>query len=177
MTSWTVNASGNQVFNHEGWEVQIWGPEWPNSRITVSSPHSGEEVEVSERGIWVYGESGGGWEGPSASAVTIPWSVVEAIIEARRIVDCSKSEEPEEEAMDDFKIPAVGTRFTYTRYNHFMSEKIAEEWSGTVLSHFIDELGEHTVEVRQDDGTTMTFWNGSFAGTPTESIVILAATP
>jgi hypothetical protein len=86
MTNWTTNASGNQVFNHEGWEVQIWGPEWPNSRISVASPHSGAEVEVHEWGIWVYGESGGGWEGPCAESVTIPWPVITAIIEARAIV-------------------------------------------------------------------------------------------
>jgi len=86
MTNWTTNASGNQVFTHEGWEVQIWGPEWPNSRISVASPHSGEEVEVREWGIWVYGESGGGWEGPGAHGVYIPWPVIEAIIQARAIV-------------------------------------------------------------------------------------------
>ena len=86
MTNWTTNASGNQVFNHEGWEVQIWGPEWPNSRISVASPHGGEEVEVWPEGIWVYGESRGGWEGPSPGAFIIPWPVIAAIIEARAIV-------------------------------------------------------------------------------------------
>ena len=86
MTNWSVNASGNQVFTHEGWEVQIWGPEWRSSRISVASPHSGEELEVREWGIWVYGESGGGWEGPGAHGVCIPWPVITAIIEARAIV-------------------------------------------------------------------------------------------
>jgi hypothetical protein len=87
MTNWTTNAIGNQVFNHEGWEVQIWGPEWPNSRITVSSPHSALKVgDICPEGIWVYGESGGGWEGPSPRAFTIPWPVITAIIEARSIV-------------------------------------------------------------------------------------------
>jgi hypothetical protein len=86
MTNWTTNASGNQVFNHEGWEVQIWGPEWPNSRISVASPHGGEEVEVWSEGIWVYGESRGGWEGPSPGAFIIPWPVITAIIEARAII-------------------------------------------------------------------------------------------
>jgi hypothetical protein len=86
MTNWTTNASGNRVFTHEGWEVQIWGPEWPNSRISVASPRSGEEVDVSPEGLWVYGESGGGWEGPSPRAFTIPWPVITALIEARAIV-------------------------------------------------------------------------------------------
>jgi hypothetical protein len=87
MTNWTTNASGNQVFTHEGWEVQIWGPEWPNSRITVASPHNGEDVEIYEEGLWVRGEiDSGGWEGPSPCAFKIPWPVIEAIIEARRIV-------------------------------------------------------------------------------------------
>jgi hypothetical protein len=48
MTQWTTNAGGRAVFTHEGWEVQIWGPEWPNSRISVESPDRGEQVEVSD---------------------------------------------------------------------------------------------------------------------------------
>jgi hypothetical protein len=75
--------------------------------------------------------------------------------------------------MDDFKIPTAGTRFTYTRFRHWISKEVVEQWTGTVVGHWIDDLGEHTVEVRQDDGETMTFWNGSFAGTPTESIEIV----
>ena len=86
MINWMTNASGYQVFIHEGQEVQIWGPEWPNSRITVTSPRGGEEVEVYAWGFRVYGESGSGWEGPYASAVTIPWPIIEAIIAARTII-------------------------------------------------------------------------------------------
>jgi hypothetical protein len=42
-------------------------------------------VEVGEEGIWVNGVDRGTWhDGPSA--FTIPWAVVEAIIEARAIV-------------------------------------------------------------------------------------------
>ena len=86
MTNWTTDVHGNRFFNHAGWTVRIWSPEWTSSRISVESPHNGEGVEVTEAGIWVNGESSGGWEGPSPSSVTIPWAVIGAIIEARAIV-------------------------------------------------------------------------------------------
>ena len=85
MTNWTTNASGNQVFTHEGWEVQIWGPEWPNGRITVTAPEErgcSHEVDVTEEGIWVKGE----YAGYDSDPFTIPWPVIEAIVEARAIV-------------------------------------------------------------------------------------------
>lgn len=85
MTNFTTDEHGNQTFTHEGWTVRIWHPEW-TSRISVESPHSGEEVEVWPEGIWVNGESSGGWEGPGPNAFTIPWAVIGAIIEARAIV-------------------------------------------------------------------------------------------
>lgn len=84
--NWPINNGGRPLFTHEGWWVEIWGPEWPNSRITVSAPNPGEEVEVSQQGIWVYGSSPGGREGPSPVSFTIPWPVIEAIIAARREV-------------------------------------------------------------------------------------------
>ena len=85
MTNWITDEHGNPTFTHEGWTVRIWSPEhW--TRISVVSPHRGEEVEVNEEGIWVNGQSSGGWEGLSPTDVTIPWAVIGAIIEARRIV-------------------------------------------------------------------------------------------
>jgi len=86
MTHFTTNEHGNRTFTHEGWTVRIWSPEWTSNRIYIESPHRGEEVEVTEEGIWVNGESSGGWEGPGPNAFTIPWAVIEAIIEARAIV-------------------------------------------------------------------------------------------
>ena len=86
MTNWITDEHGNRAFTHTGWTVRIWSPEW-TSRISVESPHSGEEVEVYEEGIWVRGEEErGGWEGPGPKAFTIPWAVIGAIIEARAIV-------------------------------------------------------------------------------------------
>jgi hypothetical protein len=85
MTYWTTDEHGNRTFTHAGWTVRIWSPEW-TSRISVESPHSGEEVEVHEEGVWVNGESSGGWEGPGPKAFTIPWPVIAAIINARAIV-------------------------------------------------------------------------------------------
>ena len=86
MTNWITDERGNRTFTHEGWTVRIWSPEWTSGRISVDAPHSGEEVEVHEEGIWVNGESSGGWEGPGPNAFTIPWEVIAAIIEARAIV-------------------------------------------------------------------------------------------
>ena len=96
MTHWTTDVHGNRFFNHAGWTVRIWTPEWASTvirpgwasgRITVEAPHTGEEVEVHDDGIWVRGEDGmGGWEGPGPRAFVIPWGVMTAIIEARAIV-------------------------------------------------------------------------------------------
>jgi len=85
MTHFTTGEHGNRTFTHEGWTVRIWSSEW-TSRISVESPHTGEEVEVTEEGIWVRGESFGGWEGPSPRSFTVPWPVIAAIVEARAIV-------------------------------------------------------------------------------------------
>jgi hypothetical protein len=86
MTNWITDEHGNRTFTHGGWTVRIWSPEW-NSRISVDSPHAGEEVEVHDDGIWVRGEDGSGsLEGPSPQSFTIPWAVVGAIIQARAIV-------------------------------------------------------------------------------------------
>ena len=86
MTNWITVEHGNRAFTHGGWTVRIWSPEWTSGRISVDAPHSGQEVEVHEEGIWVNGESSGGWEGPGPNAFTIPWAVIGAIIEARAIV-------------------------------------------------------------------------------------------
>lgn len=86
MTHFTTDEHGNRTFTHAGWTVRISSPEW-TSRISVDSPHSGAEVEVGPEGIWVRGEDGGGgWEGPGPQAFTIPWPVIEAVIEARATV-------------------------------------------------------------------------------------------
>jgi hypothetical protein len=85
MTNWITDEWGNRTFTHAGWTVRIWSPEW-TTRISVDAPHAGEEVEVTEEGIWVNGTSSGGWEGPGPNAFIIPWSVIAAIIEARGIV-------------------------------------------------------------------------------------------
>lgn len=87
MIEWITDEFGNRTFTHGGWTVRIWSPEstWRN-RISIESPHRGEDVEVTEEGIWVNGVSSGGWEGPGPNAFTIPWAVIGAIIEARAIV-------------------------------------------------------------------------------------------
>jgi len=83
MTNFT-NDGESQIFTHAGWQVRIWPAHWTN-RIDVTSPFSGADVEISADGVWVNGVSSGTWhDGPRA--FTIPWPVIEAIIEARRIV-------------------------------------------------------------------------------------------
>jgi hypothetical protein len=86
MTYWTTDERGNRTFDHAGWRVRIWSPEVSFNRIHVDSPHINEEVTVGIDGIWVNGESTGGWEGPGPQAFTIPWPVIAAIVEARAIV-------------------------------------------------------------------------------------------
>jgi hypothetical protein len=88
MTNWTEDERGNRTFEHEGWTVRIWSPENPWNRIEVfppRSPRMTEEIEVGPEGLWVSGAD------PqhsynAAHPITIPWAVVEAIVEARAIV-------------------------------------------------------------------------------------------
>jgi hypothetical protein len=85
--NWQTSEHGHPTFTHEGWVVEIWGPEWPHSRISVTSPIRGAEVEVNESGVWVKGESEtSGWEGPSPEAFTIPWPVIAAISAAQAYI-------------------------------------------------------------------------------------------
>ena len=71
--------------------------------------------------------------------------------------------------MDNFIIPAPGTRFTYTRYtwqgcysaNHL---EVAEQYSGTVVRYYEGSCGDHTVDVVNNAGYPETFWNGSWEG-------------
>ena len=81
MTNWTTDQHGNRIFTHEGWEVRIESPEW-NNRIYVETPTDEAEVEVYPEGVWVKGE----YAGSVAEAFIIPWEVIAAIIEARKIV-------------------------------------------------------------------------------------------
>ena len=76
--------------------------------------------------------------------------------------------------MDDFKIPAPGTRFIYTQRERVRGvDGCVEQWMASVERHYIDKCGEHTVVARRLDGGLETFWNGSFAGSDTETIEIV----
>ena len=86
MTNWITDEHGNQTFTHGGWTVRIWSPGCSWNRINVDTPGAwgyNHYVEVGPEGIFVNGESSGGY---SPSAFTIPWEVIGAIIEARQIV-------------------------------------------------------------------------------------------
>lgn len=70
------------MFEHEGWTVDIRA----TGEIYIYAPGYGTtEVCVQEEGMFVFGSDSCDWhEGPKS--VTIPWAVVEAIIEARKAV-------------------------------------------------------------------------------------------
>jgi len=77
--------------------------------------------------------------------------------------------------MDNFIIPAPGTRFTYVRQSRYIARctrPVVEQYSGTVVRYYEDSCGGHTVEVVRDDGVPETFWNGSWEGSEYETITI-----
>ena len=79
MTHFITDEHGNRVFEHAGWEVRIWEG---SHEVTVTSPSPEHEVIVDPDGIW----ASGSYRGPyhdDPSAFTIPWAVIEAIVEAR----------------------------------------------------------------------------------------------
>lgn len=72
------------MFKHEGWTVDI-----SSGKVDIDNPCGGwgtnVDVYAEEEGLFVFGSDSCDWhEGPKS--VTIPWAVVEAIIEARKAV-------------------------------------------------------------------------------------------
>ncbi len=93
MTTWITDEHGNRTFTHDNWSVKVWNKEFGAFRINIHAPSGWgdkHEVEAGPDGIWVNGESRGGWEGPSPSSFTIPWPVIAAITEAWAIVEKEK---------------------------------------------------------------------------------------
>ena len=94
--NWIQDEHGNRDFIHEGWSVRIWALENSGlfrdkgvNRISVESPDRNrwkgkDEVDVYDEGISVgSGECGNEW---GTHYFIIPWAVLEAIFEARKIV-------------------------------------------------------------------------------------------
>ena len=86
MTHFEDNGDGSQSFIFNDWVVRIWPGH--DNRIDVTAP--GQQgafgpyhwVEVDADGIWASGMTPGpGYDSPSP--FTIPWPVIEAIVEAR----------------------------------------------------------------------------------------------
>ena len=91
--NWIQDEHGNLDWTHEGWSVRIWALENSGlfrdkgvNRIDVESPanavrrwRSKNEVDVYDEGIRV--------ENMKLKVTTIPWTVLEAIFEARKIVN------------------------------------------------------------------------------------------
>jgi hypothetical protein len=88
--NWTQDEHGNLDWTHEGWSVRIWALENSGlfrdkgvNRIDVESPgqlarRGKNEVDVYDEGVSVESVE---------CVVSIPWTVLEAIFEARKIVN------------------------------------------------------------------------------------------
>jgi hypothetical protein len=91
--NWIQDEHGNRAFIHEGWSVRICALENSGlfrdkgvNRIHVGPPRweGNNEVDVYDKGISVgSGECGNEW---GTDSFIIPWAVLEAIFEARKIV-------------------------------------------------------------------------------------------
>ena len=87
MTEFITDDYDNKTFIHQGWLVRIWSKQSGiASRIDVESPDFNKKIEVRDDGLWTYGESKTGWDGPSPVPVLIPWIVLTAVIDARALV-------------------------------------------------------------------------------------------
>lgn len=80
MTHFITDEHGSRVFEHEGWLVRI-GVEW----IGVTSPCTDHEVMVDPDGLWVRGADTRAHD-DRPEAFTIPWAVIEAVVEARATI-------------------------------------------------------------------------------------------
>lgn len=88
MTHFEDNGDGSQSFIYNGWTVRIWPGQ--DDRIDVTAPGQlggplapDHWVEVDADGIWVSGTAPGFSDHRVPSSFTIPWTVIQAIIEAR----------------------------------------------------------------------------------------------
>ena len=74
------------LVRYKGWEVKVWGPQWTWEPIEVTSPRLSDSVWVDSDYIYVKGESHGCF-GPGAEVVVVPLPIVQAMIEARAIIN------------------------------------------------------------------------------------------
>ena len=60
-------------------------------------------------------------------------------------------------------LPAVGTHFTYKRWNSYLSGAYpVEVFEGVVASSAIDSIGDSVVTAYNFEGSAKTFWNSSW---------------
>ena len=83
MSEFATDEFGNRTFTFNEWTVKVWSHV---DHICVETTRAGVQVEISNEGIWVLGESSGFWEGPTPEAFTIPWEVINAILEAKKLL-------------------------------------------------------------------------------------------
>ena len=76
-------------FEHKGWRVSID----ENRILRVYCLDEKVDVDACDEGLWILGsaESGNPFLPAEAAAVTIPWPVLEAIIEARGLLQAELS--------------------------------------------------------------------------------------
>lgn len=75
---WTKDENGTRHFRHSGWEIKVWEAIAHYACVDVLSPFQTAEVSIHSHCMQI---SGG------AETVSIPWPVVEAMIEARKMAE------------------------------------------------------------------------------------------
>ena len=88
MTHFEDNGDGSQSFTLNDWTVRIWPGLDDRIDVRASGQLGGplapdHWVEVDADGIWVSGTAPGFSDHRVPSAFTIPWPIIQAIIEAR----------------------------------------------------------------------------------------------
>jgi len=84
LVTWQIEPNGSKIFTHHGWKIRVCGPDTRGHRIEVSAPYSRREgitVEIEDNDVDFSGSSwgeGGYW------LVSLPWVLMEALVEARR---------------------------------------------------------------------------------------------
>ncbi len=82
MVTWQTESNGSKIFTHHGWKIRVWGPSHEGPRLVVSPPVGSEtDVEIDDNDVDFSGRcwnEGGFW------GVSVPWALMEALVEARR---------------------------------------------------------------------------------------------
>lgn len=75
---WTTDDNGTRFFRHAGWEIKVWETGARYACVEVLSPFQTAEASIHSHCMQISGD---------AKTVSIPWPVVEAMIEARKMAE------------------------------------------------------------------------------------------